>query len=293
MKKALSLFAALLFLAAAAFGKTKKQDPYDEKKMRPIERTGVQKFLGTNRYDVLDECSYFVKNMVGGMKVKKGSFIYRRGTDIAGFRGYYDTSAYALQMAREARETCVAAIDRYCSDFENRALNRRLKARKTRRLYGSAGVYIDFGVTLEMMNYKAKPNATFGYAFEKDSPYFVIHLDKAKNLTLEGKRSSDYGNLETIVVNFYFTRKQALALKEFISNENVDSMAANYNYKQIEEDAQSEAAEYFEADDSVPQKKGKAKKTKATKKVEGADDYDEETPAESGEDLGEVTPIVK
>ncbi len=249
MKKTLLLFAALFFVSGACFSRQKKEDPYSDKKLHPIERTGLQKFLGTNRYDVLEECSVFVKTLTGSMKAKKGSFIYRRGTDIAGFRLYYDTTAYALQMAKEARETCIAAIDRYFSDFESKSLNRSLSAKKSRRLYGQAGAYIDYGVAIDMMNYKAKPNATFGYVFVKGNPYFVIHLDKAKNLTLEGKSSSDYGNLETIVVNFYFTRKQAQALKDFISNQNVNELMANYDYKEIEADAQNDADEYNEQEE--------------------------------------------
>ena len=214
------------------------------------------------------------------MKVKKGNLIYRRGTDIAGFRGYYDTTSYAVQMAQEARETCIAAIDRYLSDFENKALDRSLKAQKSRRLYGETIIYIDYGVALEMMNYKAKPKATFGYVFDNNSPYFVIHLDKAKNLALEGKSSQDYGNLETVVVNFYFTRKQAQALKEFLSNNNVNALAAKYDYKEIEADAQNEGSEYFEADETVPQTKSKSKKAKEAKKPQEADDYDKEEPTE-------------
>lgn len=281
MKKALLAFAALSILLAAAAAKNKKEDPYNEKKLRPIERSGVQKFLGTNRYDVLDEFSVFIKNMIGKLKVKKGSFIYRRGTDIAGFRIYYDTSAYAVQMAQEAREACIAAIDRYCADFENKALNRSLKAAKSRRLYGQTISYMEYGVAMEMMNYKAKPVTTFGYVFDDRNPYFVIHMDKAKNLTLEGKSSKDYGNLETIILNFYFTRKQALELKKFLSNDNVNSLMAKYDYKEFEIDAQNEGIEYSEADDTVPEKDKKQRKNKKAKPAE-AEEYSE------GDDYTEI-----
>ena len=274
MKKALLVFAALLAFLAAAVAKNIKQDPYNEKKLRPIERSGVQKFLGTNRYDVLDEFSVFIKNMIGKLKVKKGSFIYRRGTDIAGFRIYYDTSAYAVQMAQEARETCIAAIDKYCADFENKNLDRSIKANKSRRLYGETISYIDFGVAMEMMNYNAKPKTSFGYAFENGNPYFVIHMDKAKNLKLEGKSSREYGNLETIILNFYFTRKQALTLKAFLSNENVNALSAKYDYKEFETDAQNEGIEYFEADDSATEKDNNQKMSKRNKSAE-AEEYSE------------------
>ncbi len=275
MKKIILAFAALFLFLSATFPKIKKQDPYNEKKLRSSERTaknGVQSILSSTRYDVLDDCSFFVKTITNKMKVKKGNFIYRGGTDIAGFRGHYDTSAYAVQMAKEARETCVAAIDRYLSDFEAKALDRRLKNTKTRKLYGKTEVYVEFGVAMDMMNYKARPIATFGYAFEKNSPYFVIHLDKAQNLVLKGKSSADYGNYETIVLNFYFTRKQALALKEFILNDNVNALMANYDNSPIELDAQNEAAEYFEADDAVPTKKEKSKKNKKPESEKKDDD---------------------
>jgi hypothetical protein len=281
MKKALLAFAALSILLAATAAKNKKEDPYNEKKLRPTERSGIQKFLGTNRYDVLDEFSVFIKTMIGKLKVKKGTFIYRRGTDIAGFRVYYDTSAYAVQMAQEAREICIAAIDRYCADFENKALDRSLKAAKSRRLYGQTVSYMEYGVAMEMMNYKAKPITTFGYVFDDRNPYFVIHMDKAKNLTLEGKSSKYYGNLETIILNFYFTRKQALELKKFLSNDNVNSLKAKYDYKEFEIDAQNEGIEYSEADDTVPEKNKKQKKNKKTKPAE-AEEYSE------GDDYTEI-----
>lgn len=288
MKKTFLIFAALFLFLAAAFSKTKKEDPYNEKKLLSSERTaknGVQSILSSTRYDVLDDCSFFVKTFTNKMKVKKGNYIYRGGTDIAGFRGHYDTSAYAVQMAKEARETCIAAIDRYCADFEAKALNRKLKYTKTRQLYGKTEVYVEFGVAMDMMNYKARPIATFGYVFENNSPYFVIHMDKAQNLVLKGKSSADYGNFETIVLNFYFTRKQALALKEFIKNDNVDALMGKYDNSPIELDAQNDATEYFEADDTVPETN---KKPKKGKKSEPAKSQDDESYSESDEEITNI-----
>ena len=280
MKK-LAIFAALLAaaLTLASAKKAKKVDPYDDKKMHPTDRVGLEKFLGTNRYDVLDEAGMYIKPLVGKIKAKKGNFIYRRGTDVAGFRIYYDTSAYTVEMAQETRQICCDAIDKYCDDFENKRLDRRLKMDKTRRVYGSAPGYEEYGVVITMMNYKAKPTFHFGYAFVDGSPYFVIYVPKTKNLALEGRSSTDTPNLDTIPQNYYFTRAQAQKLKEFICEENIGLFHAQEYEENKDLNAAAKNDEYNEADGVVPEKKKKDKKEKKAKKVEGADDYDE-TPAQ-------------
>lgn len=245
---AVVLFATALFLAQAKA--TKKVDPYDEKKMHPTDRSGVEKFFGTNRYDVLDELSIYIQPIVGKIKAKVGNFIYRRGTDVAGFRIQYDTTAYTFELAREQRQACCDAIDKYMDDFENKRLDKKLKRAKTRKVYGSVLAYEEFGIALKMMNYKAKPIADFGYAFVDGSPYFVIHVEKAKNLALEGN-VSDKGNSETIILNYYFTRAQAKKLRDFICEENISLFHAQENeaLKDLRSDA--EVDDYEEADEDI------------------------------------------
>ena len=63
-----------------------------------------------------------------------------------------------------------------------------------------------------------------------------------------------------------------MALKEFILNDNVNALMANYDNSPIELDAQNEAAEYFEADDAVPTKKEKSKKNKKPESEKKDDD---------------------
>ena len=277
MKKIILTLLAVSLAVTSVYAKKKTVDPYDEKKMHPTDRSGLEKFLGTNRYDVLDECSMYIKPLIGKIKAKRGNFIYRRGTDVAGYRIYYDTSAYTLELAQEPRAACVAAIDQYMEDFEAKRLNRKAKADKTKRAYGSAPAYQEFGIAIGMMNYKAKPNIYFGYAFMDGSPYFVIHVMKAKNLTLEG-RSTDLPNLETIVQNYYFTRAQAQKLKEFICEENISGYhaAEEHVLDKLKDDAVTD--DYVEADGVVPEKKSKKdKKAKKTDEAAAkeAEDYSE------------------
>ncbi|MBO7121925.1 MAG: hypothetical protein J6V90_01410 [Treponema sp.] len=275
MKK-LAIFAAILAaaLTLASAKKAKKVDPYDDKKMHPTDRSGLDKWLGTNRYDVLDEAGMYIKPVIGKIKVKKGNFIYRRGTDVAGFRIYYDTTAYTVEMAEETRKACCDAIDRYCDDFENKRLDRKAKFDKTRRVYGSAPGYEEYGIAIGMMNYKAKPNFHFGYAFVDGSPYFVIHVAKAKNLALEG-RSTDLPNLESIAQNYYFTRAQAQKLKEFICEENISLFHAEEAEKIDELKSDAETDDYIEASGEVPDKK--KKKAKKSEPVgEAYDDTEED-----------------
>lgn len=267
-------FAALVVLAAASVASAKKQpDLYNDKKMHPTDRSTLEKFLGTNRYDIYDECSMYVPPIAGKIKAKKGEFIYRRGTDVAGFRIQYDTTAYTVEMAEEPRRLCCESIDKYIDDFENKRLDKKAKPSKTKTIYGSAPGYQEYGVAKSMMNYKAKPTFHFGYAFVDKSPYFVIHVEKAKNLALEGK-STDLPNLETIAQNYYFTRAQAKKLKEFICEENISGYHAveAERLKDMMKDA--EADEYIEAPDDVPQTKIKVKNKKAKPKEE-SDDYTE------------------
>ncbi|MBO7121652.1 MAG: hypothetical protein J6V90_00030 [Treponema sp.] len=277
MKK-LAIFAVILAtaLTLASAKKAKKVDPYDDKKMHPTDRAGLDKWLGTNRYDVLDELGIYIKPIVGKIKVKKGNFIYRRGTDVAGFRIYYDTSAYTVEMAEETRKICCDAIDKYCDDFENKRLDKRAKFDKTRRVYGSAPGYEEYGVVVTMMNYKAKPTFYFGYGFVDGSPFFVIYVPKSKNLALEGRSSTDTPNLESIAQNYYFTRAQAQKLKEFICEENISL----FHDKEAEKNRDiNEAAvedEYSEASGEIPDKKKKEKKAKKSEPVGEAYDDGEE-----------------
>ncbi len=280
MKKIIVAAVAALLVVSSAFAKKKTIDPYDDKKMHPTDRSGLEKFLGTNRYEVLDECAIYIRPIVGKIKAKKGNFIYRRGTDVAGFRIYYDTTAYTVEMAQEPRQICCYAIDKYFEDFENKRLDRKANSNKTRAVYGNAPGYEEYGVAINMMNYKAKPTFYFGYDFVDGSPYFVIHVAKAKNLALEG-RSTDLPNLETIVQNYYFTRAQALKLKEFIHESNISLYHAEEQKKLAELNAVSENDDYAEASSDVPEKKKKAKKSKS-KKESDTDEYVEKE---------EVTPI--
>lgn len=280
MKKIIfTMLIALAMLSALSAKKPKTVDPYDEKKMHPKDRTGADKWLGTNRYDVLDELGIYIKPIIGKIKVKKGNFIYRRGTDVAGFRIYYDTSAYTAEMAEETRKVCCDAIDKYFDDFANKRLDRKAKFETTRRVYGSAPGYEEYGVVMNMMNYKAKPTFYFGYGFVNDSPYFVIHVPKTKNLALELEGDhSDSQNTETIPLNYYFTRAQAQKLKEFICEENISLYYAKEQekYKDIMENAAND--EYTEASGAAPEKKKKAKKQKDPNPE--AEAYDAEEPTD-------------
>ncbi|MBR5966890.1 MAG: hypothetical protein IK015_12325 [Treponema sp.] len=284
MKK-LILFAALMaaVLSLATAKKAKQIDPYDDKKMHPTDRSGLEKFLGTNRYEVLDEAGIYIKPLVGKIKAKRGNFIYRRGTDVAGYRVYYDTTAYTVEMAKETRQICCDAIDRYMDDFANKRLDRKAKLEKSRRVYGSAPGYQEFGVAISMMNYKAKPTFYFGYAFVDGSPYFVIHSAKAKNLTLEGKHVAETPNMETIPQNYFFTRAQAQRLKEFICEENISLFHDEEEKKLGGLRADAENDEYTEADSTIPEKKKKAKKAK---KADPEGDAYDDAPAEE-----DITPI--
>lgn len=195
-------------------------DHYSEEKLSGSNRSFGQKLFNLNKYEKIDNFTLYAKPTLGGFGTRKGSLIYREGTDIAGFECYYDSCAYAVQFAQAERNALISAFERYKKDFDEKKLKR--KDSKSRQAYGFVGGYEDFGNIEASMMYYCKPKVYFGYNFIDGNPYFCIYVKKAENLAVDQKKEG--GFKETIDQSYYFTKAQATVLTEFLSDENISAL---------------------------------------------------------------------
>ena len=197
-------------------------DPYRPAKLSGSDRTFGQKLFNLNKYAKLDNFTLYAKPVLGGLGTRKGTLIYREGTDIAGFECYYDSCAYAVQFAKAERNALIKAFERYKKDFDEKKLDR--KDSKSRQAYGFVGGYEDFGNISASMQYYCKPKIYFGYNFVSGNPYFCIYVKKAENLAVDQKKEG--GFKETVDQSYYFTKAQATVLCDFLSDENINALKA-------------------------------------------------------------------
>jgi len=195
-------------------------DHYSPEKLSGDDRSFGQKLFNLNKYTKLKTFSLYAKPPIGGLGSRKGTLIYREGTDIAGFECYYDSCAYAVQFAKAERNALINAFERYKKDFDEKKLDR--KDSKSRQAYGFVGGYEDFGNISASMQYYCKPKVFFGYNFIKGNPYFCIYVKKADNLAVDQKKEG--GFKQTVDQSYYFTKAQATVLCEFLSDENIESL---------------------------------------------------------------------
>lgn len=219
-------------------------DPYNQKKMRGNRSFG-ERLLNTNKFTKMDPFSAYLKPTLGKLFLRKGSLIYREGTDIGGFVMYYDSSAYALQFAQSARRVLCSAVESYYKDFDEKRLDRNGKASKTRGVYGFCEGYEDFGVVSGMMTNYSRPIVHFGYIFDKNTPYFTINVRRAKNLAVNEKTEEGSLKANTIEQTYYLTKAQAKKLSVFLSDENIGvlQMATTVEESVEDPDAYQEAYE--------------------------------------------------
>ncbi len=210
-------------------------DPYSKEKIRG-NRTFAERMFNLNKYEKVDTMTCSLRPTVGSLFSRKGSLIYKDGTDLAGFLMLYDTSTYALFLARNEREALVKAVARYMEDFENKKLS--AKTKKSERVYGFVTGYEEFGIVAAMMTNYSKPKVYFGYKFINNSPYFCIYAVRAENL---GVNTTQEGAVkQSVDQKYYFTKAQAQALADFVSEENI----AQYYRAEEEFSPEPQADEY-------------------------------------------------
>ncbi len=247
-------------------------DPYNKKKMIGNRSFG-DRLLNINKFTKMEAFSVYLKPTLGKLFVRKGSLIYREGTDVAGFEMYYDSSAYALQFAKAARGVAVNAINRYLDDFDQKRLDRDASAKKTREVYGFCEGYEDFGIISGMMMYYSRPKVFFGYIFDKHTPYFTINVRKAQNLAVNEK--TEEGSLKANVIEqtYYFTKAQARRLATFLSDANIDALQASTTepeFQDAADDYSDEPTASEPAQEEAPAKDAEAPKDEPAQKDEPA-----------------------
>lgn len=211
-------------------------DPYNQKKMRGNRSFG-ERLLNINKFTKIDPYSVYLKPTVGKMFLRKGHLIYREGTDIGGFLVYYDSSAYALQFSKAARNVVRDSVERYLKDFDEKRLDRAAPARKTRMYYGFCDAYEDYGVISGMMTNFSKPRVYCGYIFDKKTPYFTLYVRSAKNLAVEEKSEEGSFKGTTIEQIYYLTKAQAQRLSVFLSDQNIGALQRNSTVEEFVGDA--------------------------------------------------------
>lgn len=206
-------------------------DHYSAEKIRGGDKTFMEQLLGTEKFQEIDEVELNLRTMIGSVFSRTAALIYKQHTDMAGIYVLYDTSSYALYFAKEERNAFIRAVERYLEDFEEKKLDRNL--RRSDRTYGNVGAYEEFGLAKRMLSNYAKPTAHFGYRFLNGNPYFCIYVASSPNLA----RTPGDGKPEKAVdQHYYFTRAQAQALADFLSDESIDPL-----YKPPRGSAEAEA----------------------------------------------------
>jgi hypothetical protein len=130
--------------------------------------------------------------------------IYYPRTDTVVFQFPYQTVTYRQHWNTLNRETLLAAISRYQEDFAARKLPVTSRS-KMRRAYGVMDSVTEWGALKVMINSRGRPKVELGYAFEKNSPYFVITQREAKNEMAAG----DNNHITSLRLDLYFTRAMA------------------------------------------------------------------------------------
>jgi hypothetical protein len=221
--------------ATQASAAAAESDPYNDDKIKG-KKTLSQQILGTDKWIKVDKTSLFVADTFGQLKQRTGFLIYKPQTDLAGFQVRYDTSLYNFYMAENDRRMFIDAVNSYLADFEAKKLIRN--SGKTKKIYGEAGGYEEFGLVEIMMPNVSKPGASFGYKFIRNSPYFCIRIDKSPNIA-ENLGTNKVP--ESIDQYYYFTKSQAKSLADFLTDENLAKVSAAYGSEDTSADQSKDA----------------------------------------------------
>ena len=88
-----------IFKIDSASATASNEDSYSEEKLNSA-RSFSDKLLNKNKYDKKEEMTCFLTPTLGKPFARKGAFIHKNGTDLAGFFILYDTSFYAFYLAK-------------------------------------------------------------------------------------------------------------------------------------------------------------------------------------------------
>jgi hypothetical protein len=144
--------------------------------------------------------------------------IYYPRIDAVVFQFPYQTVTYRQYWNTVNRETLLAAISRYQDDFAARNLPTISRSRM-RRAYGTMESLTEWGSIKAMINARGRPKVELGYAFEQNSPYFVITQRQVKN-----ERITNDSDSTSLRLDLYFTRAMLEDLSAALSQERLLSV---------------------------------------------------------------------
>lgn len=186
-------------------------------------------FLGKDKYAHYDTVQLATGTLLGiDVKPREAELIYNPKTDMSGVATYYQTNYYEILWDAKTRQGITDALAMYLKDFEAKKLIRNSNL-KTRRLYLKNGKSeIQWGTLKIFCDNKAKCTVEAGYEFKNKSPYFCIIIKQGKNIA---ENIGTNVPRESTEVQLYFTKAQAKAFVDLISNEAVARQReAYYNY---------------------------------------------------------------
>ena len=192
----------------------------DSIKSAKKKTSGLQDlFTLGNKNEIMtcDETSLFTSSISGNPTQKNAIVVLNTKDGTAGFGSQYLAAFYFVLMDDAARGKLKAAVENYLSDFENKRLQR--KGRNLYKQYGSSDGKLQWGSLKTSTPNYGYGKLYYGYSFENKSPYFTISSFPVVNeyYTQAGEATSR----ESINVKYYFTKAQAKALIDMLSDEKI------------------------------------------------------------------------
>lgn len=100
--------------------------------------------------------------------------------DQAGFQFFYNTLYYNLFFSKHTVAMLKSACNSYISDFEKTKISR--KDKKSLVKYGQYSARLEWGTSRKnTAQFSDNASISFGYAFIKKSPYFVIIIQDSQS----------------------------------------------------------------------------------------------------------------
>jgi hypothetical protein len=130
----------------------------------------------------------------------------------------YQTVTYRQYWDASSRAAFIAALSQYQGDYDRRELPQQSLVR-TRKAYGSFSAMTEWGQFAFMINARSYPAIELGYAFQNDSPYFIVTQKEAPNVNA----ATDVQN-NSLRITLYFTRAMAEELAALFDQEHLLSL---------------------------------------------------------------------
>lgn len=161
------------------------------------------------------------------------TFIPRDGRVMLLFRDFVGAQ-YNLYLDEDARAFFESSFDQYSSAFEAHTLDER--KRITWDIYGMENAYMEWG--LLQLSEESSFEFILGYRFIKDTPYFMMTVPE-----LVGDVNQPDRKMEGFSI--FFSRSQALALLDIISNSELEPVIEELKLMQEDIDSKTSGVDEY------------------------------------------------